>query len=78
MPLNIEEVTEEIKTYLEKNEDRNTMIWNPLNEAKTEHKKNSKTSNLILYLKKWEKVDGANPKLVEGKKDQRGNKWNRN
>ena len=43
MPLNIEEVTEEIKTYLEKkNEDRNTIIWNLLNEAKTEHKKNSK------------------------------------
>lgn len=67
MPLNIEEVTEEIKTYLEKkNEDRNTMIWNLLNEAKTEHKReNWQATNFIP--KEMRKVDGAKPKVSRRK-----------
>lgn len=56
------------------------MIWNLLNEVKTEQTQEKfETSNLILYLKKWEKkVDGAKPKVSRRKERSEEIKWNRN
>ena len=75
-----EEVKEEIRQYLETNENKNTMIQNLQDTAKAvlggkfvmmpiylKKYEKSEINSLILYLKELEK-NKQNPKLVKGKK----------
>ena len=76
-----EEIKEEIKQYLETNEDEYTMIKNLWNAAKavlrgkfiaiqaylTKQDK-SQTNNLTLHLKQLEREERTRFKLAEGKK----------
>ena len=75
-----EEIKEEIKKYLEKNDNENTTIQNLQNTAKAilrgkfiaiqsclRKQEKSQVNNLTLHLKQLEKEE-QNPKLVEGKK----------
>ena len=75
-----EEIKEEIKKYLETNDNENTMAQNLCDAAKAvlrgkiiaiqSHLKKQETSqinNLTLHLEELEKEE-QNPKLVEGKK----------
>ena len=76
-----EEIKEEIKKYLETNDNESTAIENLGDEAKavlrgkfiaiqSYHKKQQipQLNNLTLHLKELEKKNKQNPKLVEGKK----------
>ena len=86
-----EEIKEEIKKYLETNENENTMIQNLWDAAKTvlrgtftaiqaylSKQEKSQIKNLTLYLRELEK-EKQNPKLVEkgNHKEQSRSKWNR-
>ena len=74
-----EEIKEEIKKYLETNDNENTMIQNLWDVAKAVlrgkfiaieaylKKQKSQINNLTLHLKELEKEE-QNPKLAEGKK----------
>ena len=74
-----EEIKEEIKKYLEKNDNENTMTQNLWDAAKVvlrgkftaiqsylKEQEISQINNLTLHLKQPEK-EKQNPKLVEGK-----------
>ena len=76
-----EEIKEEIKNYLETNDNENTIIQNLWDEAKAvlrgkflaiqsylNKQEKSQINNLTLYLKELDKGEQKNPKLVEGKK----------
>ena len=78
-----EEIKEEIKKYLETNENKNMMIQNFWDAAKAvlrrkfiaiqayiKKQEKSQINNLKLHLKELEKEE-QNPKLVEGKKSYR-------
>ena len=73
------EIKEEIKSYLETNDSKNTMIQNLWDAAKAvlrgkfiaiqaylKEQEKSQINNLTLHLEELEK-DEQNPKLVEGK-----------
>ena len=75
-----EEIKEEIKKYLETNDNENTMIQNLWDAAKAilrgkfiaiqaylKKQEKSQINNLTLHLEELEKEE-QNPKLVEGKK----------
>ena len=75
-----EEIKEEIKKYLETNDNENTMIrnlWDAVKavlrgkfiaiEAYLKKQDKSQINNLILHLKELEKEE-QNPKLAEAKK----------
>ena len=75
-----EEIKEEIKKYLETNDNENTTIQNLWDAAKAvlrgkfiakqaylKKQETSQINNLTLHLKELEKEE-QNPKLVEGKK----------
>ena len=77
----IEEITEEIKKYLETNDNENTMTQNLWDAAKAvlrgklitiqsylKKQETSQMNNLNLHLKQLEKEDKKSPKLAEGKK----------
>ena len=77
-----EEIKEEIKKYLETNDNENTMIQNLWDAAKAvlrgefitiqsyfKKQENSQINNLTLHLKELEKEDKQNPKLAEIKDD---------
>ena len=85
MLLNNQEITEgikeEIKNYLETNDNKNTMIQNLWDVAKAvlrgkfiaiqsylKKQEKLQMKNLILHLKQLEKANKQNPKLVERKK----------
>ena len=76
-----EEIKEEIKKYLETNDNENKMIQNPWDTAKgvlrgkftairsyLKKQEKSQINNLTLHLKQLEKEVQKPPKLVEGKK----------
>ena len=76
-----EEIKEEIKKYLETNDNENTMTQNLWDAAKTvlrgkfiaiqsslKKQETSQINNLTLHLKQLEKEEQKNPKLAEGKK----------
>ena len=76
-----EEIEEEIKKYLETNDNENTIIQNLWDTAKVvlrgkfiaiqSHLKKQETpqvNNLTLHLKQLEKEEQKTPKLAEGKK----------
>ena len=78
---NTEDIKEEIKKYLETNENENTTIQNLWDAAKAVLKgmfiaiqsylrkqEKSQVNNLTLHLKELEKKRTKIPKLVEGKK----------
>ena len=75
-----EEIKEEIRKYLETNDNENTTIQNLWNAAKAvlrgkflaiqaylKKQEKSQINNLTLHLEELEKEE-QNPKLVEGKK----------
>ena len=74
---NTEEIKEEIKKYLETNDNENTMIQKPVGCRKSSSKRevhsNSSSpqeirkisKNLTLHLKQLKKKNNENPKLVE-------------
>ena len=75
-----EEIKEEIKNYLETNDNKNTMIQNLWDAAKAvlrgkfitiqaylKKQEKSQINNLTLHLEEIEKEE-QNPKLAEGKK----------
>ena len=79
--LNNQEITEEIKQYLETNDNENTTIQNLWDAAKAvlrgkfiaiqaylKKQEKSQIKNLTLHLKELEKENKQNPKLAEGKK----------
>ena len=79
--VNTEEIREEIKKYLETNDNENTMIQNLKDAAKAvlrgkfiaiksylKKQEKSKINNLTLHLKEQEKEEQTKPRLVEGKK----------
>ena len=79
-----EEIKEEIKKYLETNDNENTMTQNLWDAAKAvlrgkliaiqsylKKQETSQRNNLTLHLKQLEKEEQNNPKLAEGKKSQR-------
>ena len=76
-----EEIKEEIKKYLETNDNENMMTQNLWDEAKAvlrgkfiaiqsyhKEQETSQINNLILHLKQLEKEEKKTPKLAEGKK----------
>ena len=76
-----EEIKEEIKKYLETNDNENTTAQNLWDAAKAvligkfisiqsylKKQETSQRNNLTLYLKQLEKEEPKNPKLAEGKK----------
>ena len=76
-----EEIKEEIKKYLQTNDNEHTTIQNLWDAAKAvlrrkfiviqaylRKEEKSQINNLTLHLKELEKEEQANPKLVEGKK----------
>ena len=76
-----EEIKEEIKKYLQTNDNENMMIQNLWNAAKAalrgkfiaiqaylKKQEKSQINNLTLHLKELEKEEKQNPKLAEGKK----------
>ena len=76
-----EEIKEEIKKYLETNDNENTVVQNLWDAAKAvlrgrfialqsylKKQEKSQINNLTLHLKELEKEEQTNPKLVEGKK----------
>ena len=76
-----EEIKEEIKKYLETNDNENTMAQNLWDAAKVvlrgkfraiqsylKKQETSQINNLTLHLKQLEKEEQKNPKLAEGKK----------
>ena len=79
-----EDIQEEIKKYLETNDNENRTIQNLWDAAKAvlrgkliaiqaylKKQEKSQINNLTLYLKELEKEEQTNPKLAEGKKTQR-------
>ena len=79
--LNNQEVTEEIKKYLETNDNENTTTQNLWDAAKAalrgkfiaiqsylSKQEISQINNLTLHLKQLEKEEQKTPKLAEGKK----------
>ena len=81
MLLNNQEIKEEIKKYLQTNENGNTTIQNLWDAAKAVlrgrfiaiqaypgKQEQSQINNLTLHLKELEKGEQTKPKLVEGKK----------
>ena len=77
----IEEFKEEIKKYLETNDNENTLTQNLWDAAKAflrwkfiaiqshlKKQEKSQLNNLTLHLKQLEKEEQENPKSVEGKK----------
>ena len=79
--LNNQEITEEIKKYLETNDSENTTTQNLWDAAKAvlrgkfiaiqsylKEQEKSQINNLTLHLKQLEKEEQKNPKLTEGKK----------
>ena len=77
----MEEVKEEVKNYLETNDNENRMTQNLWDAAKAvlrgkfipiqsylKKQETSQIKNLTLHLKQLEKEDKKAPKLVEGKK----------
>ena len=75
-----EEIKEEIKKYLEKNDNENTMIQNLWDAAKAvlrgefitiqsyfKKQENSQINNLTLYLKELEKEEQTKPKVSRRK-----------
>ena len=79
-----EEIKEEIKKYLETNDNENTTIHNLWDEAKAvlrgkfiaiqaypKKEEKCQINNLTLHLKELEKEEKQNPKLAEGKKSLR-------
>ena len=81
MLLNNQEITEEIKKYLETNDNENTMIQNLWDPAKAvlrgkfmaiqvylKKQEKSQINNLTLYLKELEKEEETKPKVSRGKK----------
>ena len=78
-----EEIKEEIKKYLETNDNENTTIQNPWDAAKAflrgkfiaiqaylKKQEKSQINNLTLHLKELKK-NKQNPKLTQGKKPYR-------
>ena len=78
-----EEINEEIKKYLETNDNKNTMTQNLWDAAKAvlrgkfiaiqsyfKKQEASQINNLTLHLKQLEKEEQKNPKLAEGKKSK--------
>ena len=76
-----EEIKEEIKKYLETNDNENTTIQNLWDAAKAvlrgkfiaiqaylKKQEKCQIHNLTLHLKELEKEEKQNPKLAEGKK----------
>ena len=76
-----EEVKEEIKKYLQTNENKTTMVENLMDAAKEvlrgkyiaiqsylKKQENSQINNLTLHFKLLEKEEQTNLKLVHGKK----------
>ena len=76
-----EEIKEEIKKYLETNDNENTMTQNLWDAAKAvlrgkfiaiqsypKKQETSQINNLTLHLKQLEKEEQKSPKLAEGKK----------
>ena len=81
MPLNNQEITEEITKYLETNGNENTTAQNLWNAAKAllrgkfiaiqaylKKEETSRINNLTLHLKQLEKEEQNTPKPAEGKK----------
>ena len=81
MPLNNQEITEEIKTYLETNDNKNTttqnlwdatkaVLWGKFIAIQSSLKKQetSQINKLTLYLKQLEKMNKKPSELAEGKK----------
>ena len=79
--LNNQEITEEIKKYLETNDNENTTTQNLWDAAKAvlrgkftaihsylKKQETPQVNNLNLHLKQLEKEEQKNPKLAEGKK----------
>jgi hypothetical protein len=77
----IAEIKEEIKRFLEVNENKNTTYWNLWDTAKavlrrkfiamsayTKSSERSQTNDLMLHLKLLEKQEEANPKTSRGEK----------
>ena len=84
MLLNNQEITEELKIYLETNDNENTMMQNLWDAAKAvlrgkfiaikcylKKQEISQINNLTLHLKQLEKKEQKTPKLAEGKKSER-------
>ena len=76
-----EKIKEDIKKYLDTNDNENTMIQNLWDAAKAvlkgkfiaiqsylKKQETSQINNLTLHLKQLEKEEQKNPKLAEGKK----------
>ena len=76
-----EEIKEEVKKYLETNDNENTMNQNLWDAAKAvlrgkfiaiqsylKKQETSQINNRTLYLKQLEKEEQNNPKVAEGKK----------
>ena len=76
-----EEIKEEIKKYLETNDNENTMIQNLWDAAKAvlrgkyiaiqaylKKQEKSQVSNLTLHLKELDKEEQTKPKVSKGKK----------
>ena len=76
-----EEIQEEIKKYLETNDNENTMTQNLWDAAKAvlrgkfraiqsyfKKQETSQINNLTLHLKRLDKEEQKTPKLAEGKK----------
>ena len=76
-----EEIKEEIKNYVETNDNKNTMIQNLWDAAKAvvrgtfialqaylKKQEKSQVNKLTLHLKELEKKNKQNPKFTEGKK----------
>ena len=76
-----EEIKDEIKKYIQTNDNENTMTQNLWGAAKAvirgkiraiqsylKKQEKSQINNLTLYLKQLEKKNKQNPKLVEGNK----------
>ena len=81
MLLNNQQITEEIKIYIEMNENENTTtqnLWDTIKavlrgrfiaiQAYLKKQEKSQINNLTLHLKKLEKEEMKTPGLVEGKK----------
>ena len=81
MLLNNQEITEEIKKYLETNDNENTMTQNLRDTTKAvlrgkfiaiksylKKQETSQINNLTLHLKQLEKEEQKTPKLAERKK----------
>ena len=81
MLLNNQEITEEIKKYLETSDNENMMTQNLWDAAKAvlrgkfvaiqsylKKQEKSQINNLTLHLKQLEKKKKKTPKLAEGKK----------